>query len=422
MKLSTTILALIILGSLSLLSQKTEELSYKPGYTDDIFFSLEEASAVYVSNSDWDIALSASGQGAAGSTILINETYHTLYSVPSLSVSQWDEVDISNIGVWKPLYNIKKSWTDGAFNLDRGGLSEWDFGWGEINVESGRYQTQGDSIYVIEFEDGSYKKLRIDTLVSSVWTLTYADIDGSNEVTLSISKKDYPNKNFIYVSMKNKQVIDREPVNSSWDLLFTRYRKYIDGMGMFPTAACLSNNNISIAKVENIGYGGIDEASTEFSEDIDLIGSTFKALESSTWYVFYDVYFIKKSTVIDGNEKEQIFKLAFESFEGTSTGNFSFKHEALITSLDDLGNANNNILLYPNPAENNVNLVLNNTEAGWMHIEIFSLSGELVKEFSVESGGMFQAKNINISELSSGAYILQYKINNTSNRVKLMVK
>ena len=414
MKIFTLILVVILTNTILAFSQKTEELSYKAGYTDDIFFSLEDSFAESVSNSNWDLAFALYGKGAAGSAILINDAKVTLYSVPNLRASEWDKVDTSGIGSWEILYNPNKSWTNGAFNIDRGGLSNWDMGWGELNVESGRFETEGDSLYLVKLSDGKYKKLRIDTLVQSVWTFTYSDIDGSNEVKISVRKADYPDKNFIYFSMLNNEIINREPENSTWDLLFTRYKTDIPGMGMFPTAGCLSNKNISVAKVENITFDEISETNSEFTEEIDGIGSGWKTRKDGEWIVFDNVYFIRKA--------DEIFKLAFETFGGSGSGDFSFKYENLITSLSGENVSANNILLYPNPAENNINLVVNNLPSGTIFVKIYSTSGRLAKEFNLQSSGNFEAKNINLSGLNSGAYILQYQIEDIKSFTKLMIK
>jgi Secretion system C-terminal sorting domain len=415
MKIFTITLAIILTNFFYAFSQKQENLSYESGYTDDIFFNLEDSFAESVSNSNWDLAFALYGKGAAGSAILINDAKVTLYSVPNLRASEWDKVDTSGIDTWEILYNPNKSWTNGAFNIGRGGLSNWDMGWGELNVESGRFETEGDSLYVVKLSDGNYKKLRIDTLVQSVWTFTYSDIDGSNEVKTSIAKSEYPDKNFIYFSMLNNEIINREPENSTWDLLFTRYKTDIPGMGMFPTSGCLSDRNISIAKAENVDFDEIDDPNTEFSEETNAIGHGWKTRTGGEWIVFGDVYFIKK-------EDENIFKLAFETFEGSATGDFSFKYENIITSLGDENVSGNTILLYPNPAENNINLLLNNLPSGTIFVKIYSLGGQLAKEFTLNSNGNFEARNINISELNSGAYILQYQAGNIKSHVKLMIK
>ena len=414
MKNFTLILVIIVTNTILAFSQKTEELSYGAGYTNDIFFSLEDSFAESVSNSNWDLAFALYGKGAAGSAILINDAKVTLYSVPNLRANEWDKVDTSGIDFWEILYNPNKSWTNGAFNIDRGGLSNWDMGWGELNVESGRFETEGDSLYLVKLSDGKYKKLRIDTLVQSVWTFTYSDINGSNEVKTSIRKSDYPDKNFIYFSMLNNKIIDREPENSTWYLLFTRYKIDIPGMGMFPTAGCLSNKNISVAKVENIAFDEISEANSEFTEEIDGIGPGWKTRKDGEWIVFDNVYFIRKA--------DEIFKLAFETFGGSGSGDFSFKYENLITSLSGENVSANNILLYPNPAENNINLVVNNLPSGTIFVKIYSTSGRLAKEFNLQSSGNFEAKNINLSGLNSGAYILQYQIEDIKSFTKLMIK
>jgi 5-hydroxyisourate hydrolase-like protein (transthyretin family) len=60
--------------------------------------------------------------------------------------------------------------------------------------------------------------------------------------------------------------------------------------------------------------------------------------------------------------------------------------------------------------------------SGTIFVKIYSLGGQLAKEFTLNSNGNFEARNINISELNSGAYILQYQAGNIKSHVKLMIK
>ena len=82
----------------------------------------------------------------------------------------------------------------------------------------------GDSLYVIKTEDGSFKKLWIVDKMSAdnIYNIRFADLDGSNQVDQSIDVKPFISKNFIYYSITNDELLDREP-SESWDILFTKY-------------------------------------------------------------------------------------------------------------------------------------------------------------------------------------------------------
>jgi len=64
----------------------------------------------------------------------------------------------------------------------------------------------------------------------------------------------------------------------------------------------------------------------------------------------------------------------------------------------------NNIKVYPNPAQNNINIKLNNSEQ-ITHIYLYNSLGKLVKSTNVET------PNLDVSELNSGIYFLEIQTN-----------
>ncbi len=62
----------------------------------------------------------------------------------------------------------------------------------------------GDSLFIIKAGNGSYKKLWIKRLAANVYTFSYADLDGNNQMDKSITKTDFTGKNFAYFSFTQK--------------------------------------------------------------------------------------------------------------------------------------------------------------------------------------------------------------------------
>ncbi|HIP31124.1 MAG TPA: hypothetical protein EYG86_00025, partial [Crocinitomicaceae bacterium] len=110
----------------------------------------------------------------------------------------------------------------------------------------------GDRIFIIKLADGTYQKLIIEMLQGGVYTFKYADLDGENEVSASLTKSDYDGKNFGYYSIQNNTVLDREPVSPEWDLLFTKYVVDLGGGFLYGVSGVLANVNVQVAQANGV--------------------------------------------------------------------------------------------------------------------------------------------------------------------------
>ena len=54
--------------------------------------------------------------------------------------------------------------------------------------------------------------------VNGTYEFKHADLDGSNLVSTSVPASNYSNKRFVYYSIDQNLIIDREPALSSWDI------------------------------------------------------------------------------------------------------------------------------------------------------------------------------------------------------------
>ena len=103
------------------------------------------------------------------------------------------------------------------------GISHPDYGWGTYDFLT--HDISGSKIFVISLANGAMKKLKIDLMsgFGQQFIFTYANLDGSNEITQSISKAAYSDKNFVYFDISSGQILDREPASNQWDLVVRRY-------------------------------------------------------------------------------------------------------------------------------------------------------------------------------------------------------
>lgn len=411
MKAFYTILALLFITASIKAQAVYDSTSMGALYPNQVFYSLDNGEVANVDNNNWDIALSVNGNGAAGSAILLNEAASTLWAYPG-DTSAWSNFDTTNYSSWQRLLNTDTTWINGAFNLYRGAKGTFDMGWGVLNP-SNNFWTFGDSLYLIKLSDNSFRKLWILSLKSGVWAFKYANIDGSNEQIISITKSTYPNKNFVYHSILNNQTIDREPVNSSWDLTFVKHTDYVNPPGTYVSVTSVfSNKNVWSAKAHEIDSATAAISAspqTAFTQNISNIGREWKKYISAQ--AFWNVYDSVAYFVFD-EDSTNFYRIQFTAFGGLNDGKTFFYKEL----LNNVGIADKNVqatfAVYPNPVKNNLTLLLNSNKSTLLDIDIYSINGVLAAQQRLNASNGTQQLNINTSDLSNGFYVINIKSEN----------
>ncbi|NOX84573.1 MAG: hypothetical protein GXO86_01190, partial [Chlorobi bacterium] len=196
-----------------------DSLSMGGGYANDIFYSLENGEVSAVPRNTWDIAFYTA---RFSSGILLNEgAGDMLFTYPKGDTADWASIDTAGLSTWGPMYNSPTLWEDGAFGAHA--LGHPDYGWGIYNPVN--HNLYGDSLFIIQIPGKGYKKLWIikKKSVDNIYVFRYADLDGSNEQYVELDVNPYTDKRFIYYSITNNEVVDREPLAADWDILFTKY-------------------------------------------------------------------------------------------------------------------------------------------------------------------------------------------------------
>jgi hypothetical protein len=337
-----------------------------------------------------------------------------LYNYPTGDTSHWSSVDTAGISGWKKYYNSDSLWSMGAFNQTSSGMT--DLGWGNYSFIT--HYVTADSLFVVKLPSGSYKKLWIDRLQSSTYYFKYADLDGSNEVVDTIKKSDYTNKSFGYYSIQNGTEIDREPDNTSWDLLFTKYGQAVTPTYYMGVSGVLVNKDVSVNKVSGVHYQDADTLSTQFSGSMTSIGYNWKSLNYATYqYAAEDslTYFVK-------SKAGDLWKIAFEGFGGSSNGNYAFTKEKILNSQSIKSINILDVSTFPNPATDFLNIVLHQTDNEDINVTVFNMSGALV--FSKNFSGTQGINNLQLSvgEYSKGLYLVNVESQRASVQTKFVVK
>lgn len=390
----------------SIIAQSTHNISMGARYAQGEYYHLSSDTKSAIAHASWDIAFSVYGNRDAA--IFINEgsafggTPPTLYIVPNKSFS--DNITVSDLG--NKLSNPEKDWSTGAFNTVKAAGNWVDYGWGSYN--STTHNILGTKVYVLEWSNGTRKKMTIDSLTRGVYYFRYADLDGSNLQQNSVDKSTFPNQTLAYFSFSNNTVSSGEPT-VGWDFLFTRYKTIIYTTGTptpYTVGGILINQGVEAVKADGINPSTVDVANyTTSADSLTIIGHDWKSYSfSSGWSVDNDrVYFVKTA---DSN----LYKIQFIDFRGSSSGVATFQktHLGAWTSLNKTPNSSvTHLGAFPNPATTQVNITysLNQALEGGQ-LSLCNTLGQVVYEQSVETKTGLNGLVLSVDDLPRGSYFL----------------
>lgn len=270
-------------------------------YSKQIFYRLSDNQVVKtISRTIWDLGFEAS---ANGFIVTLNSANKA--QAAQLNTTNFDSVtDISGM-------TLTYTWDHSSGEFDSLALKNW--------IDGG-IPTQ--YVYIIDrgenpdFSGRGKKKLQINDVDNATYTITYANIDGSDKHTLVINK-DYELNNVCFSFDDGGKIVDVEPKNDQWDLLFTQYTTefYV----ATPTLAYSVNGTlinrtfVQGVKVFDQNWSDIDVndiGAYNFNDTLDVIGYDWKFYDmDNSQYTVYDFknYLIK--------DKEGFFyKLRFVDF------------------------------------------------------------------------------------------------------------
>jgi hypothetical protein len=78
--------------------------------------------------------------------------------------------------------------------------------------------------------------------------------------------------------------------------------------------------------------------------------------------------------------------------------------------------------LYPNPTSTSVDIVFGTAQDVSATIQVFSIEGKLMKTFSIANPAINGRLAVDVSDLSTGVYLVQLKLVEGTRQLKLMVK
>ena len=383
-------------------SQEIIQIGMGPSYQYDIYYSFENDITAYPERTNWDLAFSTN---LYDGNIRINSAAPvSLYEVAQ-NAKYWSQVNSFPSDAIQ-LRNSNKDWNIGAFISNASG--DLNFGWGNLNSDDG--YIEGNKIYIIDFPGGQ-KKIRINNFYMGAFNFTIANLDGSDEETIIIDASLYPNKKFIYFSITNNQIIDREPEKDNWDLLFTKYEGDLNDDENNPlfyyVTGVLSNNNLTYQFEGPINQNPEINLSN-FNYDINAIGYDWKEYSGSFIMVPNRSYFIFSQ------DEMTLYKIVFESFSGQSSGNLSFVLEELdYSSVHVSEDENIKLNIFPNPNNGNFYVELSGVD---FFASVFDLNGK-----NIISKECSDFCNFDLNNIPKGIYLLKLNSENINVIKKIII-
>jgi hypothetical protein len=385
------------------------------GYTDEIYWSFPSGNAGSFPINGWELAFRL---GLQTSSIFINSANGvSLFHVPNTDTSGWGTLDTTGITSWNELFNSDTSWEYGAFDNSSTGFP--DYSWGDYDFNT--HIVTGDSLYIIKLNSSTFKKLWIIKKDFGNWTFRYANLDNSEEVTVTINGSDFPNKNFAYYSITNSQALNSEPDNTTWDLLFTRYLTLLppDNTPYLVTGV-LTNVGVETAEAHPVDLSTVNLSNytDSFTSNISEIGYDWKYFDMSVNQYFVEdslCYFVKSIN-------SDIYKIVFKSFEGISTGNISWEQTFLLTSISPLQQQLESASIFPNPVKNYFDLIFYARESlSNVNVEVYNVDGRRVMHTNIDAHQGFNQKQLSLPELASGVYLVNISTLNDGINLKMVV-
>jgi len=407
------LILLLAIISTQLQAQDTVGVSMGAGYGDKVFYSLKNGVVGTSTNNNWDIAFAVYTTQTA--SIIINGGFGAaLYQYTAGDTSEWATLDtagLHDLSNYEACFDSEESYEPSAFEFNATGHP--NYGWGIYNNIS--HNVVGVKLFLVKTVAGDFKKVWVKNQKASQnsVTIAVANLDNSNEYTKTISKA-VGSKNYLYMNLETESVFDVEPSNQTYDLIFTKYIAALGPGSFYPVTGVVANRNVGIAEMRGMPVGEASLLDANFSDNIAEIGSDWKSFNMTTFTYELDdslSFFVED---LSGNTHQ----IWFTGFEGSSTGNIEFvQRQVGFVGIDETSVQKNDFNLYPNPAKNNVMVEIAN-QAGNATISVYDFTGKMVKNQMVNS----PLEVINISNLSSGIYIMSLESEYGISTQKLIVE
>lgn len=414
-----TTLAFILSFNLSAQSVISDTINLFPGYTHQVWYSFENGVVSSASKDEWHLAFELSG---FGSTIRINGAIGMeLFAYPERGAEFWEIIDTIGLEFWDQQFNSIEDWSLGAFSAGRNINDDFDMGWGRYSIVT--HTIVGDQVFVLNDGRGNFYKIFVENLSMGTYNFIIANLDGTEESSYSVSKQAYSGKNFVYFSIDNRELIDREPPSETWDLSFGQYVEQIPSS--YVVVGVLQNIGVEAYLDKDGGElaGFTYTPTNDFSQSISSIGYDWKRfdLNSFSWNLEDKWVYVVK------DRSGSIWALKFTDFGGSGSGIIEFDIQLLelSTSVNEVKNEMA-VKLFPNPATEFIHVTIkSNSVENDLNILLLDMNGKAIRNIVIDKGHMNLQNHqhtIYLTGLPAGLYTLLCSVGSRSELHKVIVK
>ncbi|MEZ5017622.1 MAG: T9SS type A sorting domain-containing protein [Flavipsychrobacter sp.] len=426
MKLKYTLLSLACAATVGSSAQTwvVDSVDLNAGYAKDAYYNLANGNTKTQTADDWHIAFQMSKFGATSFNASVRANHIKgkvqVYSIGAKASTKFGNLVASDtMGKVSPatqLVNNDTSWGEGAFTVNRNTSSPVDFGWAKYNMTT--HNLSGDSLYIVMIDGAAYQ-LHLQEYKSAanneMYKFRFAKFDGSGLVEDSIKRASpYTDRLFAYYNMTTATVIDREPSIGAWDLLFKQYQKNrtfgpVPGQLQAYTGV-LANLDVEIAEVFSVDPNNLTSSNftshlSNLKKETNTIGDNWKTFDMSIfkYRVHADTSYIVKS-----KNNSSYYHIQFTRFDGTATGKIVFQKRALgTTSVASVTNNVSEYSIYPNPANNQVNIMIDaRAQANNAQIVVTDITGKVMMTTTANMKKGLNAYQFDVTNYPSGTYLV----------------
>jgi len=397
-----TFATLVLLASgPTLLAQSEVTIATGPANAQQVWYSLQNGIQATSDLAAWDLAFEIN---SFTSSILVNTAKGlSVYETP-VPVAEWSSLSSPDVGAWTAIYNSELRWSEGALtngnNLSTGGFG---LGWGQYSFIT--HTVAGTKVYVIADAAGNYRKLRINSLAANTYSFTYADLDGSNEVTATLSKGNFAGRNFGYFSFATNSTLDLEPAANTWDLLFTKYTSIIPSPAptAYGVAGVLQNKGVAAVQVDGVPVSASEWSGQQLDTAMNIIGYDWKTYNQPTFSYTY----AQDRTYFVSDRSGSVWKLVFIGYGGQSTGTMTFTQELMMsaTSVGEVGARA--LAVFPVPVSNGVLNILADEEFRNARVEVIDASGRTLRTTNTADMQSGTIATVDMAGVPAGIYVVR---------------
>ena len=394
----------------------TDSTTMGAGTANDVYYSLKNGVVKTVSNKNWHLAFSVMrsqfpGNPSTGVAVRLNSAGNNMKLVrlpATQNPANWRNIDTTGMYALPELIDSDSTWFSTAFTKGYTSADQFNFIWGTYNMST--KHVDGTNVYIMYNKaDNVYKKVFIKQVsFDTMWSVVVSNLDNTDSNFVQIRKNAYPNKMFVYYNAVTNEVLDREPANNSWDLVWTKFTTFAvstQGSGLFPLSGVLSNLGVQVAK--NIGKKcdkvWLSTKTAQVNPKISLIGGDWKLHLGGGVYAIADtfVYFVTAAN--------KTYKLTFKGFAGGALGKSTFNLYEATLSTNELS-SKPQIKVVPNPINGLGEII---TDSKVEKITIQNLQGQVILENSLSN-------SFDISNYANGIYLMTVQTDKGLTKLKLI--